>query len=115
MRITHHFGPIFRTWPPREIPPKQGQNATVSFVFFVFTRLCAPAFRHFSASNFKESNLQRIHYSTKLNLHDGATKGRNHYLLHKKITRHQTWIEPESYSKSCNKGTLGFDIPDLFE
>lgn len=54
-------------------------------------------------------------FTTKLNLHDGATKGRNHYLLHKKITRHQTWIEPESYSKSCKKGTLGFDIPDLFE
>jgi hypothetical protein len=54
-------------------------------------------------------------FTTKLNLHDGATKGRNHYLLHKKITRHQTWIEPESVPRNFDRGTLGFDISDLFE
>jgi len=54
-------------------------------------------------------------FTAKLNLHDGATKGRSHYLLHKKITRHQTWIESESLSKTCDRGTLGFDVSDLFE
>ncbi len=47
-------------------------------------------------------------FTTKLNLHDGATKGRNHYLLEKKITEKQTWLDP---MMKKNIGTLGFDIP----
>ena len=55
-------------------------------------------------------------FTTRLNLHDGATKGRNHYLLHKRISRHQTWIEVESLPhKHMSTGVLGFHIPDLFE
>jgi len=53
-------------------------------------------------------------FTTKLNLHDGATKGRVHHLMHKKITNHQTWLELDSSeSESLGRigGTLGFEIP----
>eukprot|EP00555_Chaetoceros_dichaeta_P009436 CAMPEP_0198266960 /NCGR_PEP_ID=MMETSP1447-20131203/30898_1 /TAXON_ID=420782 /ORGANISM="Chaetoceros dichaeta, Strain CCMP1751" /LENGTH=547 /DNA_ID=CAMNT_0043957295 /DNA_START=109 /DNA_END=1748 /DNA_ORIENTATION=- len=33
-------------------------------------------------------------FTTVLNLHDGATKGRKHYLLHKIMTENQTWLPP---------------------
>lgn len=45
-------------------------------------------------------------FTTALNLQDGATKGRKHYLLHKTMTECQTWL-PSSY----NRSTLGFEIP----
>lgn len=53
-------------------------------------------------------------FTTKLNLHDGATRGRCHYLMHKEISEHQTWNEmlPVEEEKS-NLGTLGFDISDF--
>lgn len=55
-------------------------------------------------------------FTTRLNLHDGATKGRNHFLLHKKITKHQTWLEPHFRSNQTQtRGILGFDVPDLFD
>jgi ribosomal protein S18 acetylase RimI-like enzyme len=31
-------------------------------------------------------------FTTSLNLHDGATKGRRHYLLYKNLTRNPTWL-----------------------
>lgn len=31
-------------------------------------------------------------FTTSLNLHDGATKGRRHYLLYKNLTQNPTWI-----------------------
>ena len=65
-------------------------------------------------------------FTTKLNLHDGATKGRRHHLLHKKITEKQTWYpllqEPSSSTlnscvttaqtarKPVERGTLGFEV-----
>lgn len=48
-------------------------------------------------------------FTTKLNLHDGATKGRVHYLLHKRISEIQTWIEPSNFNFS-SKGNLGFQV-----
>ena len=51
-------------------------------------------------------------FTTKLNLHDGATKGRNHHLLHKKIQEQQTWIEPELKEEKDERRVLGFEILD---
>ncbi|GFH46461.1 hypothetical protein CTEN210_02935 [Chaetoceros tenuissimus] len=51
-------------------------------------------------------------FTTKLNLHDGATKGRNHHLLHKKIQEQQTWIEPELKEEKNERRVLGFDVLD---
>jgi len=45
-------------------------------------------------------------FTTALNLHDGATKGRKHYLLRKTMTECQTWLPP-----TLNRSTLGFDLP----
>lgn len=47
-------------------------------------------------------------FTTKLNLHDGATKGRIHHLLHKTISYHQTWFEPSTIKTT--KKTLGFRV-----
>jgi ribosomal protein S18 acetylase RimI-like enzyme len=49
-------------------------------------------------------------FTRSLNLHDGATKGRNHYLLMKDLLP-PTWL-PESYmqQRESRTGTLGFDI-----
>lgn len=73
-------------------------------------------------------NKMYAQFTTKLNLHDGATKGRRHHLMHKKLTENQTWYPPlqESSSlspafKSCTttaqtgrkpleRGTLGFEV-----
>jgi len=53
-------------------------------------------------------------FTTKLNLHDGATRGRCHYLMHKEISEHQTWFEmlPVEEKKSIH-GTIGFDMSDF--
>ena len=40
-------------------------------------------------------------FTTSLNLHDGATKGRNHHLMCKNITKHQTWL---------STAALGFEL-----
>ena len=40
-------------------------------------------------------------FTTSLNLHDGATKGRKHHLLCKKISKHQTWL---------STAALGFEL-----
>ena len=49
-------------------------------------------------------------FTRSLNLHDGATKGRNHYLLMKNLLR-PTWL-PEYHMQQLESGTgiLGFDI-----
>jgi hypothetical protein len=52
-------------------------------------------------------------FTTRLNLHDGATKGRNHYFLHKKITGQETWLDCETLLEKKNRGVFGFDILDL--
>ena len=57
-------------------------------------------------------------FTTSLNLHDGATKGRRHYLLHKDLALNPTWLQVReecaergnSISK-VNTATWGFDIP----
>jgi hypothetical protein len=52
-----------------------------------------------------------LQFTTSLNLHDGANKGRKHYLMHKKLTRNQTWHELFSTeSISPSRGILGIDI-----
>jgi len=45
-------------------------------------------------------------FTTVLNLHDGATKGRRHHLLHKPITESQTWLTP-----FVDRSTMGFNLP----
>ena len=54
-------------------------------------------------------------FTTKLNLHDGATKGRVHHLMHKKVTDHQTWLESDSLDEKGEgrSGTLGFEVLDF--
>ena len=47
-------------------------------------------------------------FTRSLNLHDGATKGRNHYLLQKDVLP-LTWL-PETNNIEAPKGTLGFEI-----
>jgi len=47
-------------------------------------------------------------FTTKLNLQDGATKGRIHHLLHKTISYHQTWFEASTIKTT--KHTLGFRV-----
>ncbi len=42
-------------------------------------------------------------FTRSLNLHDGATKGRNHFLLYKDLSE-PTWLPDKP------KGTLGFEI-----
>ena len=57
-------------------------------------------------------------FTTKLNLHDGATKGRSHYLMQKKLTKDQTWyplLQQQQHQESTTStptqcGTLGFEV-----
>jgi len=51
-------------------------------------------------------------FTTKLNLHDGATKGRNHYLLYKDLTPYPTWINAavEQQKESQHSNCFGFDL-----
>ena len=49
-------------------------------------------------------------FTTSLNLHDGATKGRRHYLLSKELSPSQTWREPDLLDETPS-GNLGFEIP----
>lgn len=46
-------------------------------------------------------------FTRSLNLHDGATKGRNHYLLAKDL--HEPMWLPEKV-ETYERGTLGFEI-----
>lgn len=53
-------------------------------------------------------------FTTSLNLHDGATKGRRHYLLYKNLIRNPTWLpEPEHANRHSlsplNTATWGFE------
>jgi len=54
-------------------------------------------------------------FTRKLNLHDGATKGRKHHLMAKDLSR-PTWLDypkhiDEAYSVSSEGGVLGIEIP----
>jgi len=50
-------------------------------------------------------------FTTSLNLHPGATRGRTHYLLFKNI-RVPTWITEKAHRKETQlMGSLGFEIP----
>ena len=44
-------------------------------------------------------------FTTSLNLHDGATKGRRHYLLYKDLVRNPTWL-PVNEKNADNRGSL---------
>jgi RimJ/RimL family protein N-acetyltransferase len=50
-----------------------------------------------------------LHYefTKSLNLHDGATKGRNHYLLHKNLSE-PIWLPVEQ--SEFEKGVLGIEM-----
>jgi hypothetical protein len=55
-------------------------------------------------------------FTTSLNLHPGATKGRDHFLLCKNLAPEPTWLEEEddtSFVPARGEliGTLGFEIP----
>ena len=47
-------------------------------------------------------------FTRSLNLHDGATKGRNHFLLCKDL-RQPTWM-PDMGLETSQRGTLGFEV-----
>jgi len=51
-------------------------------------------------------------FTTKLNLHDGATRGRNHYLLFKDLTSNPTWINTAAVDQqnSQTSNCFGFDL-----
>lgn len=53
-------------------------------------------------------------FTTQLNLHDGATKGRNHYMLQKRMTKQQTWLGCESLPENNDyPNIIGFEVSDL--
>jgi len=58
----------------------------------------------------KRGNSLYEEFTISLNLHDGATKGRKHYLLHKHVTPEPTWLYPEHPPKP-KKIRLGFELP----
>lgn len=61
-----------------------------------------------------------LEFTTSLNLHPGATKGRDHFLFYKDLTPQPTWLAPPP-PRSCHPseyrqperlvGTLGIEIP----
>lgn len=51
-------------------------------------------------------------FTTQLNLHDGATKGRNHHFLQKQITKKQTWLDYKEPEEK-DRGVLGFEVLDI--
>jgi len=62
-----------------------------------------------------------LEFTTKLNLHDGATKGRNHYLMCRDLTRSPTWFQipeeeqlledtPNSQQRTLQQRTFGIDV-----
>lgn len=54
-----------------------------------------------------------LEFTTSLNLHPGATKGRNHFLLCRNLTSDLTWLgdRHNHYQNRELVGTLGFEIP----
>ena len=64
-----------------------------------------------------------LEFTTKLNLHDGATKGRKHYLMYKNLVSCPVWlpdaVEEQQQQTSLQSadyprpsmGTLGFKVP----
>ncbi len=75
------------------------------------------------------NNPMYAEFTRRLNLHDGATRGRNHYLMHKKVSRKQTWLRSHndtsssrrrmendipSSSSSRRRGKIGFEMWDPY-
>ena len=56
-----------------------------------------------------EDDLMYYEFTKSLNLHDGATKGRNHFLMQKHLLE-PTWLPKEDARFFVNTGTLGFEI-----
>lgn len=54
------------------------------------------------------SDLLFDEFTTSLNLHDGATKGRKHFLLYKHLTSSPTWL-PLQESSTYGVNALGFE------
>lgn len=54
-----------------------------------------------------------LEFTTSLNLHPGATKGRNHFLLCRNLTSDLTWFDDFHYHNQNRElvGTFGFEIP----
>jgi ribosomal protein S18 acetylase RimI-like enzyme len=54
-----------------------------------------------------------MEFTTSLNLHPGATKGRSHFLMCRNLTSEPTWLTDSCTKNSKRKlvGTLGFEIP----
>jgi len=56
-----------------------------------------------------------MEFTTSLNLHPGATKGRDHFLFYKNLVPEPTWLPPDLTITVENKtelvGSLGFEIP----
>lgn len=50
----------------------------------------------------KANNRMYQEFTTSLNLQDGATKGRKHYLMYKHIVNHPTWLHSPSPRKSLS-------------
>ena len=48
-------------------------------------------------------------FTTSLNLHDGATKGRNHFLMYKHLVTNPTWLESDENIVK-EPSILGFQI-----
>lgn len=60
-----------------------------------------------------EEDPMYLEFTTSLNLHPGATKGRNHYLMFKNLVSEPVWFEPKEskvHEEVKVTGTLGFDI-----
>lgn len=59
----------------------------------------------------KSKNTVYLEFTTKLNLHDGATKGRNHYLMAKDL-RKPTWltIKEQEEQIQTSRRSLGIEI-----
>jgi RimJ/RimL family protein N-acetyltransferase len=49
-------------------------------------------------------------FTKSLNLHDGATKGRNHFLLCKDLTQ-PIWLPMDESQREQQRNALGFEIP----
>lgn len=52
-----------------------------------------------------------LEFTTSLNLHPGATAGREHYLLYKDLVPEPIWLNDDSDEHSFERPLLGFEIP----
>ena len=88
-----------------------------------------PAYTLYERAGFEvvdsHNNPMYAEFTRSLNLHDGATRGRNHYLMQKRVSRKQTWynhsssrIMSERSSSSLlpsgKRGRIGFELWDPY-